>query len=201
MNSTTLPACSQQFSQILMNGVQDMLGFEKMQQVVRPFLGEGEPRSWAELEGLLFRVPVALESAYGSVAGRGLAVRIGRAAFDEGLRKLGEPAGLLSAEFHLLPVPRRLKTGLHILTEVLARECGAHVTIEEEDAAWFWRSENCPLCWGRQSVDPCCYLTVGVLKAFFSWASGGRSYRVTEVACRAAGDPPCLYRLDKTPLD
>ena len=53
----------------------------------------------------------ALESTYGTRAGRGLALRAGRACFKYGLREFGPELGVTSLAFRLLPLPAKLETG------------------------------------------------------------------------------------------
>lgn len=192
----------------MLQGAQELLGMENLKRALdglwveqAAFSGWGHP----DVVGIPYedttRFPTNLEALFGQAGGRGLALRIGRAAFKYGLKQYGEEAGLTSVEFRLLPPTRRLETGLRILSEVIIRETGDQVTLQDQDTHWLWRSERCPMCWGRTAEDACCYMTVGMLQEFMSWAAGGRVFRVAEVACRAAGAEACVYQIEKRPLD
>jgi predicted hydrocarbon binding protein len=109
--------------------------------------------------------------------------------------------GIIDLNFRLLPVPVRLKTGLEALAELMGIIGDEQVTVDEDERSWLWRSEGCPLCWGRVSREPVCQFTVGLLQEFYTWASGGRVYSLSEVACQAAGAPACLIKIDKKALD
>ena len=198
-------------TQILLEGAQELLGSATLQSLIErlqpdplPWNGNGARKRSDHLRSVFLqpeRFVQALEAVYGVQGGRGLALRIGRAAFKYGLAQLGEQAGLNSVEFRLLPAPRRLKTGLAALAGIVSQEFGDEVQVIDQGDAWLWQSTNCPVCRGRQSEDPCCTLTVGLLQEFASWAGGGRFYRVTEINCRATNQPLCVFRIDKKPLD
>ncbi len=142
-----------------------------------------------------------LEKFYGPRGGRGIALRAGRAGFKYLLRQNGMQIGIIDLNFRLLPVPVRLKTGLEALAGLMGKIGDEQVTVDEDERTWSWRSEGCPLCWGRVSHEPVCQFTVGLLQEFFTWASGGRVYSLSEVACQATGAPACLIKIDKKALD
>lgn len=195
-------------TKVLLDGAIELLGqenFQKMTGLLPADLtfsaGSGQtmrPNWSAEAAGALME---SLEAAYGEPGGRGLALRIGRSVFKYALHQFGDQAGLRETQFRLLPAPRRQAAGLAILARVIAEQTGDSIQVTDHGAYWEWRSEKCPLCRGRHSPDACCYLTVGFLQEFMSWAGGGRFYRVTETACRASGSPACVFRIDKKPLD
>jgi predicted hydrocarbon binding protein len=135
------------------------------------------------------------------LGGRGLALRIGRSSFKYLLQRHGNELGLNSADFHLQRAPQRMKSGLHLLASQVASDSSDRITISDDDTHWMWRSERCPVCWGRQEKAACCYLTVGLIQAFLSWAGGGRFYKVVENECRATGAAACSFWIEKKPLD
>jgi predicted hydrocarbon binding protein len=57
------------------------------------------------------------------------------------------------------------------------------------------------VCWGRITKGPCCHAAVGILQEGAHWLSGGKSFRVEEVECIAAGDENCKILVEKRPLD
>jgi len=208
---------------MLAEGAQEMLGLEGFRQMFEQTAGVGffplaaalpahhgsngaaigasagfpahdEPLSVAGL-------PRALEQRYGAASGRGLALRIGRSAFKYLLQRRGDTMGLNSVDFRFQRAPLRMKTGLHLLAQELIKDSGDRITISEDAAYWVWRSERCPVCWGRETGEASCYLTVGLIQEFLAWAGSGRYYRVIETECRAAGAAACTFRIDQKPLD
>jgi predicted hydrocarbon binding protein len=142
----------------------------------------------------------ALEKAYGPQGGRGLALRIGRAAFKYGLKEYGSLLGITEMAFRLLPLPKKLQTGARIFAELFNRHSDQKVLVDETGDKILWRIEQCPLCWGRKAEAPLCHLAVGVLQEALYWLSGGKIFNVEETACIARGDPSCDIVVDKVPL-
>jgi len=102
-----------------------------------------------------------LEQVYGPHGGRGLALRIGRACFNYGVRQYGKQLGLTDMGFRLLPLPTKLQAGAKVFGEFFNTFTDQHVQIEEEDGKLLWHIERCPLCWERKTQEPVCHLAVG----------------------------------------
>jgi hypothetical protein len=210
MVEMTSGANSKGTAQVLLNGAQEILGMETIQKIFERISPDIQDYD----NGVLRRLPLgeagpflhALEEVYGSPGGRGLALRIGRSTFQYGLKALGELASLRTMEFRLLPTPRRLESGLHILAQFIGVQFGSQVAVLDEGDHWTWRvrcepGEDRPSEGSRPAAAQDCYLIAGILQGFTSWASGGRFYRVVETECRASGCLDCIYQIDKKPLD
>lgn len=143
----------------------------------------------------------ALEKMYGPRGGRGIALRAGRASFKYILRQHGTAMAVTELNYRMLPVPVRLKTGLEALAGLMGRIGSEQVLISENEQQWIWQSQSCPLCWQRTVSQVVCHFTAGLLQEYFAWASSGRVFGVTEVECRAAGKPACLFVIDKKSFD
>lgn len=206
--TTKTSNCSNLVSDILLAGAQDVLGAEKLHQVLGELWTDrsaapaespdGELALPQDSAGALLQM---LEGIYGVPGGRGLALRIGRAALKYALKQFGEQAGLYRSGYRLLPANRRIAAGLDILAQVLGRECNDTIHVSDHETYWLWRSENCTLCQEHQSADSCCHVVVGLLQEFAAWAGGGRFYPVTETECKANGGAACEFRIEKKPLD
>jgi hypothetical protein len=204
MVETVVSINSKVTAQILFDGAQEILGMETMQKVIQR-LSPGEPSTFIgspENPALAQAVPFLreLEVIYGEPGGRGLALRIGRAVFRHGLKRFGEKAGFRAVEFRLLPAPRRLENGLHILAQLIGKECDRDIAVSDEGAHWLWHMNQRSNDAGPQK-GVACFLIAGLLQEFTAWAGGGRFYRVIETECRASGSPACIYRIEKKPLD
>jgi hypothetical protein len=143
----------------------------------------------------------SLEELYGPRGGRGLALRAGRACFKHGLREFGPTLGISDLTYRLLPLPMKLKVGGEAAARTLNRFSQQAIRLEEDSEGHVWIIERCGLCWGRQTEAPCCHLAVGILQESWFWVSGGKNYLVEETACIARGDPACILRIDRHPLD
>ena len=141
-----------------------------------------------------------LEHAYGPHGGRGLALRIGRACFNYGVRQYGRQLGLTEMTFRLLPLPAKVGAGAKVFAELFNNFTDQRVRLEDEDGKLLWHIDRCPLCWERTAQDPVCHLAVGLLQEALYWLSGGKVFNVEEQTCIAAGDTTCTIVIDKTPI-
>lgn len=152
-------------------------------------------------EELFVRVGEALEGVYGVRGGRGLALRAGRASFKFYLREHGQLMNLEQAEFRLLPLDQKVRSGLKKIATFFTAHTGQQIALREDDTYVYWEAENCPFCWGRRTDSPVCQYQVGLLQSALYWLSGGRFYAVQEEACFAAGAPADVIRIDRFALD
>ena len=141
-----------------------------------------------------------LEQAYGPHGGRGLALRIGRASFNYGVRQYGTQMGLTEMAFRLLPLPAKLHAGAKAFAELFNKFTDQQVRVEMEDGRILWYIDRCPLCWERKTHDAVCHLAVGLLQEALYWISGGKVFNVEEQTCIAAGDQACTIVIDQTPI-
>ncbi len=142
----------------------------------------------------------SLEQVYGPHGGRGLALRIGRACFNYGVRQYSAQLGLTEMAFRLLPLPLKLSAGAKALAELFNNFTDQRVRIEEQDRKLLWHIERCPLCWERRTREPSCHLAVGLLQEGLFWLSGGKIFNVEEQTCIAAGDTTCTIVIDQSPI-
>ncbi len=141
-----------------------------------------------------------LEQVYGPHGGRGLALRIGRACFNNGIRLYGAQLGITEMAFRLLPLPAKVSAGAKAFAELFNAATDQKVRVEEEGDKLLWHIEQCPLCWERHSQEPVCHLAVGLLQEALYWLSGGKIFNVEEETCIAAGDETCTIVIDQSPI-
>lgn len=142
----------------------------------------------------------SLEQVYGPQAGRGTALRVGRACFQYGLREFGSMLGVTEMAFRLLPLSTKIHTGAKLFADLFNKQTDQRVRIEETDKTLFWHIECCPLCWERKTTEPVCHLAVGLLQEALYWLSSGKIFKVEEIACVARGDQACTIAIDPMPL-
>lgn len=191
-------------AQILMEGAQELFDADHLIQLAPSWKpGNSEWKNGGARSLLLNGTGGLLnhlETAYGPRGGQGLALRIGRAAFRCGMKRLGDAAGFGSTEFRLLPAPRRMERGLHVLASALSELTGDEITVRAEKNGWLWRMiPRVPKT--APHLESSCCLIVGLLQGFMSWAGGGRFYTVRETECRANGGPACVFFIDSRPVD
>lgn len=182
-------------AQVIVESAREMFGTGPAR--FRENFGQQEIRDVKDVSNLLG----GLEDTYGASGAHGLTQRFGKAVFRQGLKQLGGQAGFRSMEYRILPSPRRVAVGLSALARMVSDTMGDAITITEDETYWYWQANCCEECRGTKTVGPFCFAMVGLIQEFAAWASGGRFYRVVETACRAAGAPACIFRVDKKPLD
>ena len=143
---------------------------------------------------------VAFESLYGPRGGRGVALRVGRACFQHGLREFGPMFGLTDVAFRMLPLQTRLNVGAASFAEIFNKHSDQRVRLEDDGRMLHWHIERCPLCWERKTDAPCCHMAVGLLQEALYWVSGGKIFNLEETRCIACGDATCTIVIDKIPI-
>jgi len=141
-----------------------------------------------------------LERMYGPHGGRGIALQVGRACFNNGVRQFGVQMGITEKAFRLLPLQEKVSAGAKALAKLFNTFTDQRVRVEEETGKLFWHIERCPLCWKRHMQDPVCHLAVGLLQEALYWLSGGKVFNVEEVTCIATGDDTCTIVIDQSPI-
>ena len=202
-----------QMGRVVMLGVRELMGQAGVNAVANVANRPGMANLLAEDESGVGRyddissVQTALEVLYGPRGGKGVALRVGRASFKFFIRQFGEQMGLTKLDYRLLPTQPRLKVGLQAMAATFTSLYAGAVDIAEDEEAWFWQMKNCPWCISRtvptsdSTQQGACHYLVGMLQEFLAWASGGKIYSVREVECTAEGQPGCIFRIEKLPLE
>lgn len=142
----------------------------------------------------------ALEEMYGPRGGRGLALRAGRATFDAALRNFGALAGVGDLAFKVLPLQAKLRIGLPAMARIFTQTSDQLSTVEEKDDHFVYIIHRCPVCWGRHTDKPACFIATGLLQEGLKWVSGGHEFRVNQVTARSVGDDTCNFVILKEPI-
>ncbi len=147
-------------------------------------------------------VNLALEEMYGPRGGRGLALRAGRATFDDALKNFGALAGASDLAFKVLPLESKLRIGIPAMAKIFSQMSDQISTVDEKEETFVYTIHRCPVCWGRSGEDkPVCFVATGLLQAGVKWVSGGRTFRVNESKCVAMDDDVCEFIIQKKPID
>jgi predicted hydrocarbon binding protein len=217
----TDPLSSRRTERILIEAMEEVLGEQGLRSVFRaaqalsgeaadgdgPMAGilwpEHEPIPFGAMEGttaLFSCLLAAFEEVYGSLAGRGLALRVGRAAFPYVLREYGDQLGLTATSFRLLPFPSKLRSFGTALASLFNEGGQKRMQIEEQEGKLLVHLLRCPLCTERKGGETVCLLAVGLAEESLYWMSGGKIFRVEEIACAARGDADCTLQIDQAPI-
>jgi hypothetical protein len=195
------------FGRIILLAIEEILGVQEADDLLgharlsQPFKRSGTSNAGAKFQfKYILRLQNALEEAYGSRAGAGFCLRIGRASLKYFLREFGPQLGITSLDFRLLPLPKRLKAGSEALAKLLTLITDLQVMQTTDSEQVCWKFEYGALFRERQGREYCCTLISGLLQEAFCWMSGGRSFLVQERHDLAGGILTCAITIDQTPL-
>ena len=143
----------------------------------------------------------AIRDIYGGRGVRVLAVRAGRATFDELLKSYGAMVGMTDLAMRLVPLKAKMGLGLNAMAKVFNSVSDQQTSVEEKGDHFIYRIHNCPSCWGVSGMDsPICFMQVGLLKEGLRWLSNGKEFYVHEETCQAMGDKDCTFIVQKEPM-
>lgn len=192
---------------IILQALEEVLGRNGINAVLNvaalPTLLQAYPANNLDLDfpfAHVRQIHIALENIYGPRAGRGLALRVGRASFKYGLREFGPALGITDLAFRLLPLAVKMRTGLEALADWFTRFSDQKISIEEQEDHFLWKAQTCPVCSGRESNAPICHLFTGILQEALYWLSSGKFFDVEQTACMAQGDAEDIFMISKQSL-
>lgn len=145
-------------------------------------------------------ISLALEDMYGSRGGRGMALRVGRAAFAMGYKQFGVMRGLGDPAFRALPMRRRVIYGLKALASVYTNFTDQAASVEKSDNSYLFSVQNSPMAYQRTADKPVCHAQVGIIQEALRWASNGYEFYVRETGCAACGSDVCTFRINQTAI-
>ena len=149
----------------------------------------------------LQQITSALESLYGSQAGKGIALRSGRASLKYFLLSYKDDLRFDEVAFKMKPSHQRFKEGLIRLVKIFREKFHIEAELIEEGDVWIWQSNGCTERGESQSQEPVCHFTEGLLQEFLSWCGGNKYYSVKEIGCRGQGERSCSYLIDPKPIE
>jgi len=116
------------FGRIIIDALEEVMGKNGLHAVLRlakleKYINERPPNNLEKQFsfGDLTALQIALEEMYGPRGGRGLAIRAGRATFENGLKGVGALVGIGDLAFRVLPLNSKLKIGLPALARIFSQ--------------------------------------------------------------------------------
>lgn len=142
----------------------------------------------------------ALEEMYGPRGGRGLALRAGRATFTNALRNFGALVGVGDLAFKVLPLSAKLRIGAPAMAKIFSQTSDQYTTVEDKGDHLLYIIHKCPVCWGRKTDKPACFVASGLIMEGLKWVSGGKNFKIIQTTARSVGDPTCDFMIIKEPI-
>ncbi len=200
-------SCSSTMADILLEGVREMIGSSATAsntKLMKDFVSI-ENSSFTNSKQEYFSEPNILEllkvvpTIYGERGASGISLRIGEASFRCFLRRKGKEYTLTENSYRLMNSQHRILFGLNKLAEFANQNCEAQTIVSEDESRWFWKVEFNKL--NFVSPQLLASYTIGLLREFFSWTSGGRFYPIEDVWMAESNISSFQIVISKQPLE
>lgn len=185
---------------IILQGMEEILGGDGLGSVLQAARISCPEEQQAFPFPFFGQLSEALEKVHGTLAGRGLSLRAGRACFSYALRAYADGSPMADPLFRVMPFPAKLNAAGLALANLFNQETDQRVHVEESEGRMLWKIERCPFCWQRHTTEAACHLAIGFAEESLYWLSGGKIFEVEEVACVARGDLACTMQIDLVPF-
>jgi serine/threonine-protein kinase len=150
---------------------------------------------------LMSRILHTVRVALGDEVGLPLLRRAGSGTMAQGMPANKVAVSIFEAAARLASPELRMWLGLQAMARQNNSLSDQHVELEDHADHWLWRNTtNCPDCCDTSLAAPPCEYFMGMIEFMCEFASVGKHYRITEVACQASGAASCDFRIDKTPI-
>jgi hypothetical protein len=199
LNNVPLPH-PDRVREILLDGMEEVMGHSAVEETLKQAASTCSPKASLQ-PGNVAHILEVVEAIYGTYAGYGLALCIGKACTKYGLRAFGSELGLDGLDFRLRPPAVRINLGLELLAHILQQLYGICIRIDQNPRSYQWVMPGEIMDTGKQASPAAGYLVMGILQEFLYWAGGGRFYPL-EVAVSAANELPAfVITIAKKALD
>jgi hypothetical protein len=134
----------------------------------------------------------ALEELYGLRGARVFAVRAGTATFKQILMDTSEPVDVNSESYQSKPLVEKISFGLSVIRDTFSNTKDTAIPRTEE-GSFLYSVQYCPVCWGRKTSVPSCYLISGLLQASIRWSTNGKEVVIEQTKAHSCGDATCDF--------
>lgn len=180
-------------------GVNALLNMAGMKHLVNTYPPNDLKREFPFRD--LSTISEATETMFGARGARGMELRAGRFAFSLGLKEFGPLLGMADLALKLMPMTMKMKIVLNATAQTFDRFSDQPTHVEDRKGQFIYMIDKCPVCWGRTTTKPSCYLAQGIIEEALTWVTGGHNFKVEQITARSMGDPSCSLAIDKEPTD
>jgi predicted hydrocarbon binding protein len=193
------------FIRIFLQSLEDVAGENGVKTILNVagqsnLIGNYPP---ANMEGLFdvarySMIMATMDDLYGDKGAQLMATRAGYANFKVSIASMGDPLGVNTESFQSKPVVEKMESALAMVRSIITRTKTTSIP-RTEDGQFLYAVEHCPVCYGRTTSTPRCFITAGLLQEAIRWATGGLDFNVKQVKARSCGDVSCDYVIPLTP--
>jgi hypothetical protein len=135
-----------------------------------------------------------VENVYGTNAARMMAGRAGVAVFDQVVKDLGAPVEVQDPGYKDRPLAEKISTGLMFVRRMFSNTQNEPFKVLD-NGHYLYPVYKCPICWGRTTKEPSCFLIGSILQASVQWATGGMEINVKQTKAHSCGDETCDFEI------
>jgi len=139
-----------------------------------------------------------LDDLYGDRGAQVLALKAGNMLFAETMKKMGDPLNVTSDAHKAKSIEEKIESGLMLLHSVVNKKPIASMP-RTPDGQLIYSVPRCPVCFGRETKTPRCFLTVGLIQAINRYSTGDLEFTVTQTKAHSCGDSCCEYSVSIIP--
>jgi hypothetical protein len=140
----------------------------------------------------------SLDDLYGEKGAQVLALKAGNVLFAETMKKLGDPLNVTGDAHKAKSIEEKIESGLMLLYSVVTRTSIASIP-RTPDGQLLYSVARCPICYGRETKTPRCFLTVGLIQAINRYTTGDLEFAVKQTKAHSCGDSCCEYEVSIIP--
>jgi hypothetical protein len=144
-------------------------------------------------------VIAAIEEMYGPRGSRILSLQVGSAIFNHIFLEIGDTVDAYDEEFQALDMREKIDLALSLLINTFSTSAKEVPVFEEREDDFLYSLESCPVCWGRKTETPSCFIFEGLLRATLRWISMRQEFDVKQISAHSCGDAACSFVVPKTP--
>jgi hypothetical protein len=143
-------------------------------------------------------IMAAMDDLYGDKGAQIFGVRAGSSLFVDALKSMGDPLGTQTEGYQSKYLEEKIEAGLCLVRSVITRKQTTSIP-RTDDGQFLYAVQYCPVCWGRTTATPRCYITAGLLQAAVHYSTNGLDFTVTQTKAHSCGDPTCDYIIPLLP--
>jgi hypothetical protein len=142
----------------------------------------------------------AVAEMYGQKGTRILGIRAGYATFKQMLIEIGDAVDVNDEDFQSLPDTEKIDLCLSLIINTFTQSAKDVPTYQMVEGGFLYSVNSCPVCWGRETEAPACFITEGMLRAALRWITNGQEFNVTQNTAHSCGSPTCDFFIPETPV-
>jgi hypothetical protein len=142
----------------------------------------------------------AMDEMYGPKGSRIFTLRAGYATFKQMSIEISDVIDVNNEDFQKLQTAEKIDLCLSLIINTFSQSAKDVPTFQEREDEFIYSLPSCPVCWGRKTVTPACFIIEGLLRASLHWVTNGHEFNVIQKTAHSCGAPTCDFIIPKKPV-